>query len=194
MTPNKGQRRTDFYNLTELKERGWTPKMVSTLIDVEPTEFWGRYKTQTQKCYLKTYIEDIETTDQFKAMLEAALAKKQTAMASADRRRAELVAEYTKIANGMEVPVIPMAQLQEEAVEHWYDHKCAIACYYGRESPEYPKPDEDTLRRWVHNYVRHELTDYDSILEEIRGKVGVGEAYQAIREILDGRIEQMLTR
>lgn len=194
MTPKKGQRRTDFYNLAELKERGWTPKMVSTLIDVEPTEFWGFYKTRTQKCYLKAYIEDIESTDKFKAMLEAALARRQTAMASADRRRDELIAEYTKIANDMKVPDIPLAQLEGDAVQHWYDHKCEVACYYGRECPEYPNPDENTLRRWVHNYVRHELTEYDRILDEIRGKVGVGEAYQAIREILDRRIEQMLTK
>ena len=33
--------------------------------------------------------------------------------------------------------------------------------------------DDDTLDRIVNNYVRHELSNYDDILKDIKGKIGV---------------------
>ena len=37
--------------------------------------------------------------------------------------------------------------------------------------------DIDTRKRWAVNYIRHELTNYDWVLERIKGKCGIGEEY-----------------
>ena len=45
--------RKEYYNKTQLKERGWTESIIKKLLkDIEPIEFWGVYKSVPQKCYL----------------------------------------------------------------------------------------------------------------------------------------------
>lgn len=41
--------------------------------------------------------------------------------------------------------------------------------------------DEDTLIRWIVNYIRHNLVDYDNFLYKISGKVGSIGVYPEIK-------------
>ena len=47
--------RKEYYNKTQLKERGWTESIIKKLLkDIEPIEFWGVYKSVNVLC-LKSY-------------------------------------------------------------------------------------------------------------------------------------------
>ena len=41
--------------------------------------------------------------------------------------------------------------------------------------------DRDTVRRWMVNYIRHNLTRYDEFLYEARGRTGIRFAYPEYR-------------
>ena len=49
-------------------------------------------------------------------------------------------------------------------------------------------PNEETLNRWVVNYIRHNLISYDSTLLDNKGKIGKDEAYLTFKKAVLDRI------
>ena len=71
-----------------------------------------------------------------------------------------------------------------------YDDVCQEyedACYE-YENFTLRTPNEETLNRWVVNYIRHNLVNYDYTLGENRGKVGKDEPYPAYKKAVLERI------
>lgn len=70
------------------------------------------------------------------------------------------------------------SDLEEEAILH--------VNYFregkGKKRNDFLYIDEDTRKRWICNYIRHELTNYDSEIEALVGKTGKNEAYKRLRE------------
>lgn len=50
--------------------------------------------------------------------------------------------------------------------------------------------DEEFVERIKKNYIRHELTNYDDILSEVRGRLGYGEAYETLKNRVSERIDE----
>ena len=36
---------------------------------------------------------------------------------------------------------------------------------------------DEVLNRWMVNFIRHNLTEYDDVLYDAKGKVGIGDEY-----------------
>ena len=71
-----------------------------------------------------------------------------------------------------------------------YDDVCQEyedACYK-YENFTLRTPNEETLMRWVVNYIRHNLISYDSTLFDNKGKVGKDEAYPIFKKAVLDRI------
>ena len=51
--------------------------------------------------------------------------------------------------------------------------------------------DNTTMKRWMINYVRHVLTNYDYILSTIKGKFGVSDAYILFKEKINNKIREI---
>lgn len=71
-----------------------------------------------------------------------------------------------------------------------YDDVCQEyedACYE-YENFTLRTPNEETLMRWVVNYIRHNLISYDSTLFDNKGKVGKDEAYPIFKKAVLDRI------
>lgn len=50
--------------------------------------------------------------------------------------------------------------------------------------------DEETIRRWIVNYIRHELTDYDYDLYHTKGRTGCHEQYGRYRDAVLDKIAE----
>lgn len=73
-----------------------------------------------------------------------------------------------------------------ESFEDVYDaYEFARSDY---ENFEFHMPNEETLNRWVVNYIRHNLVNYDYTLGKNRGKVGKDEAYPVYKKAVLERI------
>jgi hypothetical protein len=180
--------RKDYYNLTQMKERGWTAAMVKKLVTIQPTEFKGLYSRQPQKCYPKAYVEDLEATQEFEELKKLAAARHDRMKAIADRKRKENISRFRSRILGVKVPVISGDELRKRTIRskrNWYRYQADLRCEIeeGIDEANLPKA---VLDRWEVNFIRHELTRYDSILDQIRGLVGTGDIYIILRnEVLD---------
>ena len=59
----------------------------------------------------------------------------------------------------------------------WKQEQAELRGYYDYFWVDAGDVDEDTLNRWIVNYIRHNLVAYESSLRKIKGRVGVDEAY-----------------
>lgn len=51
--------------------------------------------------------------------------------------------------------------------------------------------DEETTQRWIVNYIRHELIDYDRIAYSLRGKIGGSYGYVALKLSILNKIAEV---
>lgn len=180
--------RQDYYNLTQMKERGWTTSIIKKLVDIQPTEFKGMYSKQPQKCYPKDYVESLELTERFNELKKAASVRHTRMKAIADGKRDENVTKYSERVDAVKVPVLSAEELKSRTIKskrRWYSYQAAIRCDIDEGIDEDNLPNT-VLFRWEVNYIRHELTKYDKILSSIGGLVGTHDVYRTIRgRILD---------
>lgn len=180
--------RQDFYNLAQLKERGWTPSMVKKLIDIPPTEFKGMYARQPQKCYPNDYIEMLEQSELFNALKMKAAGRQAAMKAVADTKRADNIAKFSARVDSVKIPTLTEDELKMRTIkskQRWYAYQSELRCEVddGIDIEHLPA---NVLHRWEVNYIRHELTRYEKLMGQIRGLVGTRDIYTVIKgEILD---------
>ncbi len=109
----------------------------------------------------------------------------------ADRKRAETIARICS--TPILVPLLEADRLAERAVAHrnaraqeravWRDDY-----YYDWEPAEVGGVEQATLERWMVNYLRHELTRYEVLLDGLTGQTGRLEAEGVLRNKVYGAI------
>lgn len=134
-------------------------------------------KCQLGTCYLYEQVDIFcqEETKEFSVLSEKAKKRKDSAMKIVEKKRVELLDRVNAIE--ITIPVVQFSQLLSDSIEH-YNYRKSMRYWEEDEfGPATKKSDKDFLNRITVNYIRHVLTDYEEILDEIYGKVGVGEAY-----------------
>ena len=146
------------------------------------------YAKQPQKCYPKDYIETLEQSELF-AELKLKAAGRQAAMkAVADAKRADNIAKFSARVNSVKIPALTEDELKLRTIkskQRWYAYQSELRCEVddGIDIDHLPA---NVLHRWEVNYIRHELTRYEKLLDQIRGLVGTRDIYTVIKgEILD---------
>jgi hypothetical protein len=88
---------------------------------------------------------------------------------------------------------VTLKHLEQEAVDSWYQLQLDRHKGYG----DYPqKPNLDSLDlatriRWVENYIRHQLTDYEALIDQTYGEVGRGEAYWEMKLLVSNAVDTL---
>ena len=159
--------RKDYYNLTQLKERGWTPSIVKKIVDIPPTEFKGMLFTE----------------------LKMKATGRQAAMkAVADAKRTGNIAKFSARVDSVKIPALTEDELKLRTIKskqrwHAYQSELRGEVDDGIDIENLPA---NVLHRWEVNFIRHELTRYEKLLNQIRGLVGTRDIYTVIKgEILD---------
>lgn len=170
-----------YLNKKQLIERGWSLKLVGEFLgepdDVKPL---GRYCEEHR--YWLPRIERVEQTGEFKAAQEKYLKRRDAGKQSAKAQAAQRIELAKTII--IRVKRLPETEVLEDAIEHfncrqrrrdWNDDN-----YY-----EFTPADKDSgsrfLERITVNYIRHNLTSYDSKLLAQRGRIGGDAAVPIIR-------------
>ena len=180
----------EFITKTELKERGWTDSIIKSL-NVEPDEERPnpKYKSASpMKLYKLEKIKSLEATPEFEQLYEKSLKRRASAEKAVETKREKLIefAENVKI----EVRYMPEPQLTRNAISA-YNSWNVEKIYSGKCEAASTRSDEIFLIRIRNNYIRHQLTNYDAILAQIRSKVGTHEVYDTIREKIAERINHV---
>lgn len=99
--------------------------------------------------------------------------RKQREHAEAERRRiAERQLTREQVDRAMDAVQVRLIEDDAELVRRALDNERRILESHSRRSWGLERAGEETIQRWVVNYIRHELTDYDEFLYEMRGHEG----------------------
>lgn len=138
---------------------GFTKSMIDKLLPAPTLKDNPRYKCAApMKLWKEVDVLAAMETDVFREA--AAKAERRKAAASkgvaTKRKNAEVLAE--ELISAIHVQRIELPELEKLALasqQRWYDFR-------GR--GEIVNPDEEDVQRWMVNYIRHELCEYDGSL------------------------------
>lgn len=183
MKNEKGEKKV---TQTEVKRLGFTDKLIKELLP-EP-------ELVTNPCYrsaakMKLWkLSDVETAMETRTFQESFAKRKRYRIAAekaVETKKAKLRATTNEFISGIHIKKVNTDNLRNRtlnAKQQWYN---AVAD--GRyEIQDAYSADDETVTRWMVNYIRHEMTSYDEQLWDIKGKVGISEAHIDLHDaILD---------
>lgn len=174
-------KREEMVTQTTIIGMGWTKSMIEKLLP-EPTLVKNpRYKAAApMKLFKKSDVLKAMKTEQFQEALQRANCRQKSAAKAVETKKKVLSDRMSAFAESVTVTVLPYQELIRKTLEakrNWYE-------WHLKDFSEYV--DEETLKRWVVNYIRHNLVKYDEGLYDMRGKTGKEEVYPEFKNaILD---------
>ena len=181
--------KTDYISLSALKERGWTDKMIRDYglePDMEKTN--PHYRSAApMKLYDLNRIAQIEAGTWFQEQYAASLSRRKGAKKAVQTKYKKMMEYIESIP--IELPDYPREVAFEEAVKHYND----LWEWRGRDDKhisDYRHLDFETLERITKNMFRHACTDYDDVLYECFGKVGVDTAHAYLQDKIDAMVHE----
>ena len=173
----KTKKKEEYITVTGLVEkRGWTRSMATKLLE---NLDYKEVNNPHYKCaapmtlyYLKD-IKRIEKTKKFAKLKEKAEKRKISAKKAVETK----INTTVDIADTFSVTVerIDLEDLEEftlEEKQYWYDNNWNSDYYRNAYSA-----DEETIKRWMVNFIRHNLSDYEEQLEILEGRTGKNKGY-----------------
>ena len=162
-----------FVNVSRLRERGWTAAMVRDLLGqpdrlARNRRFPGAARV---RLYDVARVEQMERKVAFKRAAVLAARRSAAARAGAQRRRERIL--RLMAADEITVPRLDPAVLSARAVRHRDEREGELT--------DPSEVDRRTLDRWKVNYLRHQLTAYDALLDDLFGTAGRPEAERTLR-------------
>ncbi len=172
---------------TQLKERGWTDAGIKRFLrQADCTKENPHYRcAPPMKLFRVSRVEAAEATPEYLAWKEASEARKPAAKAAAQAGIATKKAKLLEIANNWRpsIPKLPAEALRKAAIENhnaYHTNRATWGRYYDWTTAT-PESDAGFLTRIIVNYIRHVLTDYEALLEKLRGRIGFDEAKALVR-------------
>ncbi|CAM3986322.1 hypothetical protein NOGI109294_21170 [Nocardiopsis gilva] len=169
--------------MPDLRQRGWSPAMIRDLLgEPDHTRPNPIFRSGAPMAlYRVSRVEDAEAGSDFTRRAEQAARRAAAARHNAQRRR-DATLEMIRAAP-IDVPDMDRRLLAERAVAHRNRRVDSDA-----EDPglfPFPARVEDVptavRHRWEVNYLRHARTPYDSLLADLRGRVGRVQAELLLR-------------
>jgi hypothetical protein len=157
--------RRTMLNISDLKERGWTQGLIKRFLGEPDATRPNRYRNRRRspvKLYQVNRVTELEASPEFAAAKSKAMARSKAATEAAHRRAASLLAEVDAIE--IAVTRISLPTLRRAAMR-------------GKFKPN----GSGRVRRWMVNHARHNLTEYDAIIEGLFAKVGKRQAYKLVK-------------
>ncbi len=171
-----------YLNKTQLIERGWSAKLIKQFLgkadDVHRLGFY---------CYEHLYflprVENVERREDFIAAQEKYLERRTRGKELAKRQAAQRI----ETAKTMPIRVVrlPDSEVLTDAIDYYNRRQRRRDWDNDDDWREFSPADEDSgqgfLERITVNYIRHNLTSYDSKLIAQKGKIGGNDAAPIIR-------------
>ncbi|SDI55939.1 hypothetical protein SAMN05421493_11811 [Pseudobutyrivibrio sp. 49] len=172
---------------TKLKEEyGFNQKMIDELLP-EPIEKVNPHYSSGSKMQLweKETVLVVMDTEEYKSMAARKRTRSVAARKAADTKRTKTLQKALDYVSSINIPILPIEELRRRAYEEGIEYqayKAEVRGDYDYVPSAYGDIDDETKNRWTVNYIRHELTDYDAYLSELKGNIGCGVAYQNVVE------------
>ena len=131
----------------------------------------------SMKLYLQERVEQVEKTRDFiilKDKYDKRLEASKKAVISKKNQTQSIIDEAIE---KIYVPIFPIDEIRNSIIKSKKD------AYISKCEPfDENRIDEKTLSRWMVNYIRHELTNYEQDLYDIKGRTGAVEEYYRYKD------------
>jgi len=163
-----------YMSQMELLNSGyWSMSMIKKLLPEPmrvPNPVWIGH--EDMKIWLRQVVIEVMKTEEYEILLHKYLIRSEACKAAAKRKAKtleEMMIELAKSATVIRIEDYKLRQIVMERQENYYINKGKAFSYC--------TVSDETLERWVVNYIRHRLikvdgVKYDSLLDELKGKVG----------------------
>ena len=173
-----------------LQARGWTPTAIKRWLGppdhVEEFRIYGRGWC-SRYWYTEERVLAAEATSEWQSFTAGRAGRSERAKKAAATRYQETIAW----AETVEIRVYVGSRTWEQLCQEGVAHKRALDSERGRRGEVY-EPDDATRTRWALNYARHELSNYEAILADVRGRTGSADAYEEIKQRVMDRIDDAI--
>ena len=172
---------------TTLKERGWSDALIEQLLP-PPIVCRNPYYRKMNMYLWKEYdVLEAEKQPEFTAHLKRRSVHQKRAQAAVRTKNRKMQERLTDAIARIRVEEVDYAQVVNDAVDakqNWYDMT-------GQYDRRVRGADQKTIERWTVNYIRHNLTTYDSFLYSAKGKTGISFAYPLYRKAVLEKIAEV---
>lgn len=177
-----------YYTYSNLLKMGFTKKLIEEHLHEPLLKDNPHYRMGPKmKLYLAKDVEKFMKTDIFLNYQESRKNRVNAAIKNANKRREENYRYIDDEISQITVKRVPLDELERLTIEAKVDWILWTRDdFYG-----FDDLSDETLARWMINYIRHNLTNYDEILDNIKGKFGVEEAYIKYKKILMLKIKEV---
>lgn len=177
---------------TALLEKGWTKALIEKFLPKPSLKKNPMYACASpMKLWNISDVETAEKTEAFCAALEKAKVRRSAAKKVAKAKADKLDDEIKNIVAQTHIRKIQTDKLEKLAItakQKWYD-QVSFNRLDG-EIRDARGANQQTMDRWVVNYIRHNLVEYDTVLYSIRGRVGVVAAYPNFKNAILDKIAE----
>ncbi len=165
-----------FYTAADLKKRGWTETYLRhTLPNPDKLQTNPFYKNSApMRLYLKEKVHAVEQTLQFRNFIQKSAKRKEGARKATITKKQKLLGFVNALV--IELEQKDIQSIYQDAIDRYNDWNL----YREEKETASMLSSKIFLDRIAVNYLRHQLSNYDEMLYEIFGKVGVAEAYAVI--------------
>ena len=170
-----------YFRSSELKQRGWTEGLIKKFLP-KPDETKTNPIVKSaapMKLYKITRVERIEKSEKFIQEMESISKRKIVARRAIETKTAKTIEWANSVS--FNVPTFSKDKLEHNAVYQYEQYN---------DTKVYDRDDEDFINRICTNYLRHECTTYDRVLNSLYGLVGRQKAYEIIKEKVNQEIKQ----
>lgn len=176
----KTKKKEEYVTVTGLIEkRGWTKSMATKLLqNLDYKEVVNpRYKCAApMKLYCLKDIKRIEKTKKFTQLKDKAEKRKASAKKAVETK----INRTVEIADTFSITVerIDLEDLKEYTLnekQFWYDEHWDYDIDTYRDAYS---ADDETVKRWMVNFIRHNLSNYDEQLERLVRRTGKDKGYR----------------
>jgi hypothetical protein len=198
------QSKAGLITQSTLKQRGWTPKAVEMFLgDPDKTVPNPHYKKAApMRLWELTRVEVAEQSQPF-IEWRSKTSKRRQRQSETMARVMEVKRQETIDWVATEIqPQIDRAlyqvtdgetlkHLEQKAVDSWYELQLDSWHNYDCEKPNLDSLASATRIRWVKNYVRHQLTAYERLIDQTYGEVGRQQAYDEMKRLVSDAVDAL---
>ena len=175
------------FTKTTLKARGWNDALIEKLLP-PPIVCRNPYYRKLNMYLWKEYdVLEAEKQPEFTEHLKKRSAHQKRAQAAVRTKNRKMQERLADAIEKIHVKEVDYARVVDDAVDakqNWYDMT-------GQYDRSVYGADQKTIERWTVNYIRHNLTTYDSFLYSAKGKTGISFAYPLYRKAVLEKIAEV---
>lgn len=173
---------------------GWTKTMITKFLPEPTLKDNPHYKNAApMKLWRKNDVIEIMETPEFIEAMEKAAKRKEAAGKAKQTKEKKLAEEMEKVIASLSVLIVPEKNLIKRTIKaknEWYAFNASLRNEWLDYEVTAGGVDEDTLNRWVVNYIRHRLVRYDDALRLMDGRVGKYEVYPEFKRAVLTKISE----